>query len=362
MKMLHRLPFFRPLLACLTLILAGIFLAGCGKKDETPAEASARPVKVLTLSNAEASAPLEFPALVRARNSVELAFNVPGQVTELTAIEGEPVEEGTLLASLDNTEYRARMEAAEAALELAQTEFDRFSDLSVSGAVAVAELDQKRAALQAAKSELELVRKNFEDTVLRAPFNGVVASRMVQRFANVQAKQPVLIFQSLLPLDIVIDVPEPLILRSTGERAYPPRTVVTFDGLPGVELPVSFREVSTEADPQTQTFRVTFSLEETQGRTVLPGMSALLIAERRAVEGGTVFLLPPLSLLTAPDGRRYVYVYDPETGTAQERDVEVGLLRDEGVEVLGGLAEGDQVIVAGVSQLSPGLKVRPHGE
>jgi len=131
-------------LGCLFLSV-GLFLTGCGKEEAAPAEAPARPVKLKTLSASDAGAPLEFPAVVRARNSVELAFNVPGQVTELTAIEGEPVTEGSLLASLDNTEYRARLDAAQAALELAETEFKRFSELSESGAVAIAELDQKRA-------------------------------------------------------------------------------------------------------------------------------------------------------------------------------------------------------------------------
>lgn len=346
-------------LAC-GLLAASLLLSGCGKKETAVEEPAARPVKLITLSASDAGAPLEFPAVIRARNTVQLAFNVPGQVTDLPVIEGKPVEEGTLLASLDNTEYKARLDAAEATLELAQTEFTRFSELAESGAVAIAEFDQKRAALQAAKSELELARKAYEDTFLRAPFDGVVGSRLIQRFTNVQAKQPVLVFQSLIPLDVLIDVPEPMVLRSSPGRKNAPRTAVRFDSLPDLELPVTFREVNMEADPQTQTFRVTFSLEDTGGFTVLPGMSAILIAERRATEGDAVYLLPPLSVMTDPDGARYVWLFDPEAGTVNKRDVQVGLLRDGGLEILGGLSAGDQVVVAGLSQLSPGLKVRPR--
>lgn len=341
-------------------LASALVLAGCGKDPAVGETAAARPVKVLTLTAADAGAPLEFSAVIRARNNVELAFNVPGQVTDLPVIEGEPVTEGALLAALDNTEYRARLEAAEAAMELAQVDFDRIRDLSESGAVAVAELDQRRAALQAAKSELELARKSFEDTVLRAPFDGVVSRRLVQRFTNIQAKQPVLVFQSLRPLDVVIDVPEPIVIRSVYDKSQPPKTVVRFDSLPGVEMPVVFREVSTEADPQTQTFQATFSLEETGEYTVLPGMSANLVAERRDTAESHAFLVPPLAVTANVEGGQQVWLFDPATGTVSPKTVGVGQLRDDGLEILSGLSEGDQIVVAGISQLTPGMRVRPQ--
>lgn len=350
----------RQVYTALSLTLLLLFLTACGRNDTVEQADAIQPVKIQTISPSAGEALLEFPAVIRARNSVEMAFNVPGQVTELPAIEGRPVEEGALLASLDNTEYRARLEAAEAALKLARTDFDRFNDLSKSGAVAIAELDQKRAALQAAKSELDLARKSFDDTVLRAPFAGVVSRRLVQRFTNVQAKQPVVVFQSLRPLDVIIDVPEPMVIRSAYSEGQPPKTLVTFDSLPGTEMPVRFRELSTEADPQTQTFRVAFSLEDTGGVAVLPGMSATLVAERRKSAGRSVYLLPPLAVTENPDGGQFVWIFDPDTGMVSQRMVEVGRLQDGGIEITSGLSEGDQVVVAGISKLSPGMKVRPQ--
>lgn len=342
------------------LILSAVLLSACGPEKVAEVTEVARPVKLLTVTPAENTTPLEFPASIRARNSVELAFNVPGQVNEFPVLEGLPVQAGDFLASLDRTEYQARLLAAEAASQLAQVEFDRYTDLSASGAVAVAELDQKRAALQAAKSELDLIRKNFDDTVLRAPFDGVVSRRLVQRFANVQAKQGVLLFQALQPLDVVIDVPEPLVLRSTGGRESIPTAVVRFDAMNGVELPIELREVSTEADPQTQTFRIVFSLEDSGGYTVLPGMSAVLVAQRAsAVDGSPVYVLPPLAVATQTDGTRYVWLFDPETSRVRQQPVEVGLLRNDGLEILGGLSTGDQIVVAGLSQLKPDMQVRP---
>jgi RND family efflux transporter MFP subunit len=333
---------------------------GCGKAPAEEAAPPARPVKLLTVTPDGRQGALELPAEIRARDSVELAFNVPGQVTELPALEGTPVEAGAMLASLDNSDYRARLLAAQAAHELAQAEFDRYSELVANGAVAVAELDHRKAALQSARSELELVRKQFDDTVLRAPFDGLVARRMVQRFANVQAKQPVLLFQSLSPLDVVIDVPEPLVLRTEPGRARSVEAVVRFENLPGVALPVTLREIKTEADPQTRTFQVVFALEDTGGLTVLPGMSAILEAHRDDLFGKEeIFLVPPLAVEGAADGHARVWVYDPQSGTVEPRPVEIGMLHDGGVEVRSGLKAGEQIVTAGISQLKAGMRVRP---
>jgi multidrug efflux pump subunit AcrA (membrane-fusion protein) len=155
-----------------------------------------------------------------------------------------------------------------------------------------------------------------------------------------------MVYQSLRPLDVVIDVPEPLVIQSIYRKNEPPPTTVRHDSLPGVALPVEFREVSTEADPQTQTFQVTFSLEETGDYTVLPGMSVVLVAERVANGGTGIYILPPLAVTSSPEGAHEVWIYDPETGEVAPRSIEVGELRDDGLEVISGLSEGDKVVVA----------------
>lgn len=351
----------KTLLALPLLSLSCLFLAGCGGVREPASADPVRPVKLLKLELADSAGVIEFPAMVRARASVELSFNVPGRVIELPVLEGVPIAAGELIARLDDADFRSRLEAAEAAKELAQVEFRRFEELAASGAVAVAELDRKRAALQAAVSDLELVSKQVADTVLTAPFDGLVARRMVHRFSNVQPKEPVVLFQAMAPLDIVVDVPEPIILRSANRGNRSPRAHIRFENLPGIRIPVSLYEIGTEVDPQTRTYPVVFTLDRVDGLTVLPGMSAILGADLgEAEEGGLPrFLLPPLAVVANPDGSQSVWVRDPTTGEVAQRRVQVGSLHDGGIEIIGGLAVGDEVVVAGISRLKPGLRVRP---
>ena len=344
------------------LLAAGAIPAtSCGKPDETPEPEVARPVRVLRVEPLEDGSPLAFPAVIRPRKSIDLAFNVGGQVAELPAIEGMIVEEGGLLARLDDPDFLSRRDAARAAFQLARAEFDRYEKLAGRGAVATAELDRKRAALEAARSDLDLAEGALADTVLRAPFSGVVSQRIVSRFANVQAKQPIVQFQALQPLDVVIDIPERLVIATRRSDGDAIDAVVRFPTMDDLELPVTLREVGTNADPVTQTFRVVWSLDDTGEMIVLPGMSATLVAKRQANagNGNDVFVVPPLSVVGSDSGEPYVWVFDEDSGGVGKRRVKVGGLREGGIEILSGLKTGDQVVVAGVSQLADGMSVRP---
>lgn len=279
----------------------------------------------------------------------------------MPVIQGMIVEEGGLLASLDNPDFISRRDAARAAFDLAQVEFLRYEQLANRRAVAAVELDRKRAALQAARSDLDLAEKALADTVLRAPFRGVVSQRIVSQFANIEAKQPIVQFQALEPLNVVIDIPERLVIATRRNNGDGIKATVRFPTMDNLELPVKFREISTKADPVTQTFRVVWSLDDTGDTIVLPGMSATLVAQRQAntENGNEVFALPPLSVVGSDTDAPYVWLFDQATGSVGKRNVKVGSLREEGLEILSGLKTGDQVVVAGVSQLAADMKVRP---
>jgi RND family efflux transporter MFP subunit len=345
----------------LLLAPGSILATSCGKPDETPKQEVARPVRVLRVEPLEDGSPLAFPAVIRARKSIDLAFNVSGRVAELPVIEGMVVEEGGLLASLDGPDFLSRRDAARAAFELAQAEFDRYEKLANRGAVAAAEIDRRRAELQAARSELDLAEKALADTVLRAPFRGVVSQRIVSQFSNIQAKQPIVQFQALQPLDVVIDIPERLVIATRRNNDEAINAVVRFPTMDDLELPVTLREVGTNADPVTQTFRVVWSLDDTGEMIILPGMSATLVARRQANSGNgnDVFVLPPLSVVGSDSEEPFVWVFDEDSGSVGKRIVSVGGLREGGIEILSGLKTGDQVVVAGVSQLADGMSVRP---
>ena len=342
----------------LILLSLALLLAACSpSSDQTATEpASARPVRLHTVRASGNAERMTFPAILRARESVELAFDVPGVLEHLNVTEGRAVEKDTLLAALNKRDFESRVASARTAAELAASEFARFEQLV--GSVSDAEIDRKRAAASTAAEDLNTALNALEKTEIHAPFDGVVSRRLVQNFSTIQAKQPILLFQALSPLDVVIDVPEPLILRvkpGTGEAVD---ATLRFESLPDQRFPVTFREIATVADPVTLTYAVVFTLERPENRTILPGMSATLDVTGPFEDSPAVFLVPANALQSTADGTPRVWVVDPDTQTVSPRNVELGRPRTEGVEILSGLSEGDQIVTTGLSQLREGLRVR----
>ena len=352
--------FFLSLLMAATACLA-LLVVSCGPEGqfEKVAQQEPRPVKMLVVQPMGSLPPLNFPAVIRSAESAELAFNVSGALTELPVVEGRLVPRGTLLARLDDRDVRIRLEADKAAYELALANYERARRLAEAQIIAAAELDQLRSAHESAKAALAMTRKTLEDTVLHAPFDGVVSIRYVNNFQNIQAKQPVVLFQSPDRLEVVVEVPEPLVLRRSRTEERPDEALVRFDAQPDVAVPARFKEVSTEANPRTQTFQAVFSMDRPDDLLVLPGVTATLSVERGAPSEMSIFVLPPMALITDASGQSMVWVYDAQTGQARQRKVTVGAPRADGIEVVTGLEPGERVIVSGLSHLREGLNVRP---
>lgn len=344
------------------IIFGGSLLSGCGiQQDNISPEDTVRPVRMLQVAAADTES-LRFATVIRSSRSVDLAFSVSGQLMALNVLDGSLVSEGQLLGQLDARDFELRLESAKAAFDLAEADFRRFEQLAQSGAVSAATLDQARAKFLTAKATLEEADKFLQDTNLVAPFSGVVAQRFVEQFANLQAKQPVLRLQAREPLEAVINVSEALILRSRVQEARPREIMasVQFDALPGVSIPAVFKELRPEADPGSQTFQVVFELQVPATVLVLPGMNATLTGlALRHREGNVPVIVPPLTVVSAPDGKNAVWVFNEADGTVQQRFVEVGTLQSGGLEILTGLQPGEWVVTAGLSQMRNGMKVRP---
>jgi len=355
-----------PRLLGVGLLCVLIYLSGCGRKSDADAASAsagaggdaARPVKLMTLGAADRVQTLRFPAVIRAAQSVELSFNQPGDLIELNAQQGMPLKAGALIARLDPRDAAARLETARANHDLAKAEYERYLSLLANEAVSQAAVDQRAASLRTAQAQLEEARKRVDDTRMVAPFDGMVARRYVENRTSVQAKQPIVLFESLRDLEAVIDLSETMMLSARRE-AEPPRGILIFEARPEVEIPVTFKEIATSADPLTQTYQAVFGLQSTNGITILPGMSASLLFRPASEADDGHYVVPPLAVVGEGEGAPFVYVYDEAAGRVTRRAVTVGPMRSDGIEVLAGLQAGDRIAVAGVNQLRDGMAVRP---
>jgi RND family efflux transporter MFP subunit len=367
-----------------------------------------------------------FPGKVEASKSVELAFQVPGLLVALPVKEGQKVAKGEMIAQLRQDEFQARVKtvqgqldqaraalsalqlgerpeerlrreaqlrAAEAKVANAKTEFERYARLVKTSAVSRSEYELAETAYRVAQEDEEATRQvagkgtgarkedidaqaaqvraiegrlveaniQLRDSTLRAPYDGVVAQRSVEEGQTIVANKAVVTFQNVNEIDIVADVPEVAIAAGIRSPAIT-NMIAELSVAPGRQFPVRVKEVAQVADPTSQTFPVRVGMKAPLGLTVLPGMTATIVAtyRRHGTEGKRI--LVPISTVYKQDtGDQVAWVVGPYEMVSR-RVVKMGAARGGQVEILAGLRPGDRVVVAGAPFLSEGMKVRDLGD
>lgn len=333
--------------------------------DSSGSRAIVRPIPTAKVYRGSAAGIRTFPGTVRANRRVELAFSVSGRLKELNAQEGRSLRKGDVLARLDPRDFRYALEVARAKYVEALRTFKRVRSLRDKNVVAEAEYDKAEAAHDVSKAGLHIREKDLEDSVLLAPFDGVVAKRYVENHEHVEAKQAVVSFQDISLIEVVIQEPERLIAH--GGALGLGKIQVHFDADDDRWFDASVLESRAQSDSITGTFDVVVGLTPPADLRVLPGMTATVRAETaKPVEASELApqttIAPAEAIWIGSDGKSYVWIIQPKGGTPSRKQVKVGALRENGVEIRSGLEPGDYVAVAGVHTLREDMQVRPSRE
>ena len=218
---------------------------------------------------------------------------------------------------------------------------------------AEATLKNNKGAVGVAKSQLDLARRDLAKTELRAPFDGVVARKLVEVFEDVQTGQEIYALQTDAEDKVEASVPETLITKiSIGSVVN-----IQFPPLGGVSVLGRVDEVSPLTG-DANAYPVEVALDSVPGE-LRPGMSAEITFTFPSDETGEAFVLPMGAVLPDAQGGvdGQVFVYDPDEKIVHKRDVTVVNLSNNELHVLGALNEGDIIASAGVSFLHEGMRV-----
>jgi RND family efflux transporter MFP subunit len=330
-----------------------------------------------------------FPGRVEASKMVDLGFQVSGVLTSLPLREGQRASKGKVIAQLRQDEFQARLQAAqgtldqaraqlgaaESSLTNAKAESERYGRLVESTAVSRSDYDSaqtayrnaqesynaQRATIRGLEGRLAEAKLQLGDSTLRAPYDGVVAQRLVDVGQNIVANNPVIRFQNVNDIDIVVDVPEGYIasdLRSTAIQ----QSVAELSIAPGRQFPVHVKEVAQIADPRTQIFEVRFAMKSPPGVVALPGMTAnVTITTRANISRGNLLTVPISAVVKQDTGEQVVWILGPDQAV-HRRVVEIGAPTGEQIEIVNGLQPGDRIVIAGATFLREGMKVRDLGD
>lgn len=343
-----------------TLASICLALAGCSGGDIEEAEI-VRPAKLHVVKASSDRFDASFPAIIEAGSSSILTFQVGGLLQSLPVREGQPVRKGGVIGRLDQRRYQNAVNSARAQYASAQTEYLSAARLLEEDAIARISVDQRRAKRDVARADLDSKQRDLADTVLRAPFSGIVAVKHATQFQNVQAQEDIVTLQSIGRVEAVVSVPASIVAALGNNPEDVTEEYVVLNAAPDLKIPGTFRSATTQADTQSQTFKVKFSFTPPPNMTVLPGMTGTVFGSRSLVEGeGAQHISVPLGSIQANGKDRFVWVVDKKTMTVKKRKILVDKDVGEEIAVRSGLKPGETIVAAGAAYLQEGMKIRPY--
>jgi RND family efflux transporter MFP subunit len=222
------------------------------------------------------------------------------------------------------------------------------------------DLEAKRAEIKALEATVNDAKNQLDYTVLKAPFDGVVAAKHVHNFQTVQAKQPIVRLLDVSKIEVTVQVPESLITLAPRVKKVNCR----FDAFPSREFAGQITKIGSEASQTTRTYPVTVAVDQPEDVQILPGMAAVVRAEppEGEAEAGESLVVPPSAIFTDQSGQAgqqsYVWVVGEGGGPVTRRAVTAGELTPVGISVTEGLKTGEWVVTAGAHSLHEGQQVR----
>ncbi len=275
-----------------------------------------------------------FDAVIEAVNKATVSARTAGTVTHVYFDVDDYVEKDAVMVRFRDKQERAALKAAEAKHQEAEAEFKRATDLLERKLISQSAYDKAEAAIKAARAALEQVQEQLSYTEVRAPYSGIVVARHVEPGESANPGQPLMTGLSLESLRAVANVSQADIdaIRGLGQA----RVLLPAVG-GNKSVSVERLTFSPYADPVTHTFPVRVELPEGQ-HGVYPGTYAKAVF----VTGEREAMLLPRSAVVQRSEVSAVYTVDAE-GRIGFRQLRLGRVIDDEVEVLAGLEAGERV-------------------
>jgi len=342
--------------------------------------------------NSAAATVLNASGYVTARRQATVSSKFTGKVAEVLIEEGMKVEEGQVLARLDDSNIaaglrlaeaqqqsaKAAQKSTEALLTEARRNLKRMQELVARKLVSAADLDharaqadslaaqleQQRADVEVAARSVDVSRQQMEDTVIRAPFAGIIVAKNAQPGEMISpisagggfTRTGIGTIVDMSSLEIEIDVNEAYINRVTEGQ----KVVATLDAYPDWQIPCHVIAIIPTADRQKATVTVRVGFDRLDPR-ILPDMGVkVAFREDSGTAASTSGVLVQRTAVRRTDGLDYVLVVND--GRVERRAVKLGSSVGADARVVAGLTAGERVVLEGPENLAEGDLVKEKSE
>lgn len=341
----------------LLIIMTALMLQAC---SEPAVEVKEKPPLVVQLTEVTATnvnEVYEFPALVSAVKDVDVKFEVSGRLIEEHLVEGSLVKKGEVLAKIDPAPFRRKVEESRTRHEDAARSLRRIKEVHAKNVASQRELDDAQSLFTLTKIALEDAEQDLSYCTIRAPFDAVIGTRLIENNSYVRAGDTVANIQDRSELYFSFEVPERVMTANAGNREI--KATASVIGHEQQIFDIHYVEHETTPDPVAQTYKITFAIDGEVSELFYPGSRATVkITNIDQVQDA---LLVPLNALTGNNDKGfYVWLFDTDTSTVKKASVEIAAIKGEYALVASGLTSGDKVVSAAVQQMREALKVKEY--
>jgi membrane fusion protein (multidrug efflux system) len=293
--------------------------------------------------------PLEVEALgnARANDAIEIRPEITATLTAIKFGEGQFVEAGSVLAELENVEPLAELAAARATLVDSESQYRRSQELFKTQLTSESQIQQLEATREAARAAVAAAQARVEDTVIKAPFSGLLGLRRVSAGSLVTTSTVITTLDDTTSIKLDFDIPEVYLSQIQNGLPVTARSAAWR----GVEFRGTVASIDSRVDPVSRTITVRSIVPNPEGR-LRAGMFLTVTLLKRDM----VALMIPEQALMPERSTQSVLVVN-ENNVAEQRTVRTGRRRPGEVEILEGLAEGELVIIEGTQKARNGQPV-----
>ncbi|MEX0771882.1 MAG: efflux RND transporter periplasmic adaptor subunit [Balneolales bacterium] len=325
--------------------------AEAGENDTNENSTRVVAVETLVIEPDEFLDGVEVTGTTESMNDAVISAEASGRVLQIQS-RGSQVLAGDVLAQMDEELLESAVEVAMANYENAQDAFERQEPLFEEGIITPLEFNAVRSQRDQAQAQLRQAERQLENATITAPFNGRVEQRMVDIGELLSPGSPVVRLVDTERVKITAGVPDRF-LYEVDEGSSVTISLRNYGG-DRYEAEVSF--AGNVIDEQTRTFPIEIEMDNPEG-LIKPQMSVGLLVTLAFIEDAIT--VPRTALIRDETGQNvFVVNREGEQPVAEYRPVTTGRSTAGNVLILEGLSGGDEVIVAGLSNLSPEDVVR----